>query len=250
MPSASATSAMSASSSGARSGAIFSSSGLARCPPASAARASSSAPSSPRRRLAALQVAQARRVGRRDVDGDVVDQRVEPAQARDVVGDRIGAVAVGADVGAEHARALRPAPRAARRTASRPSLLKPMRLISACCSAQPEQPRPGIAGLRPRRHRADLDQAEALARTGRRPLRRSCRSRRRGRAGAAARDRRSWFSAARRAHGSDAPARARARAPASASRWAVSGGSSRSPRSSAAARQRAEVVQRSSFNSR
>ena len=52
-----------------------------------------------------LQLAQARRVGRRDVDRDVVDQRIEPAQARHIVRDRVGGVAVGADVGADHAPA-------------------------------------------------------------------------------------------------------------------------------------------------
>ncbi len=51
--------------------------------------------------VAALQLAQARRVRRRDVDRDVVGQRVERAQAGDIVGDRIGAVAIGADIDAE-----------------------------------------------------------------------------------------------------------------------------------------------------
>ena len=60
------------------------------------------------------------------------------------------------------------------RTASRPSLLKPMRLISACC-AQAEQAWPGIAGLRSRRHGADLDEAEAEPNSPGAP-RHSCRS--------------------------------------------------------------------------
>ena len=45
--------------------------------------------------------------------------------------------------------------------AARPSLLKPSRLISAPRLGQAEHARLRIAGLRQRRHRADLDEAEA-----------------------------------------------------------------------------------------
>ena len=45
--------------------------------------------------------------------------------------------------------------------AARPSLLKPSRLISAPAAGQAEHARLRIAGLRQRRHRADLDEAEA-----------------------------------------------------------------------------------------
>ncbi len=48
-----------------------------------------------------------------------------------------------------------------RTSASTPSLLKPRRLITALCSRQAEHARLRVARLRPRRDRADLDEAEA-----------------------------------------------------------------------------------------
>ena len=57
---------------------------------------------------ARLQVTQARRVGRGDVDRDVVDPVAHRLETGDVIGDRVGAVAVGADIDADDAGA-RPA---------------------------------------------------------------------------------------------------------------------------------------------
>ena len=51
-------------------------------------------------------------------------------------------------------------PRASRLVAV---VVEAQRLISAWSLGKPEQPRPGIARLRPRRQRADLDEAEARA---------------------------------------------------------------------------------------
>ena len=56
-------------------------------------------------RLAPLQVAQSRRVGRRDVDGQIVGERREGPDAEHIVLDPVGRVLVGADVDADHAPA-------------------------------------------------------------------------------------------------------------------------------------------------
>ena len=108
-----------------------------------------------------MQVAQPGRVGRRHVHRHIVDQRIEAAQARHVIRDRIGAVPVGAEVGAEHARpaALRREPPPDRRE---PGVVEAHAVDQRLMLGQAEQPRPWIAGLRPGRHRADLEPAEAL----------------------------------------------------------------------------------------
>ena len=65
----------------------------------------------PAQRLVALQIAQARRIGRGDVDGQVIGQFGEALDAQDIVGDEILAILVGADIDAErrrHAQALEP----------------------------------------------------------------------------------------------------------------------------------------------
>ena len=50
--------------------------------------------------------------------------------------------------------------------AAAPSLLKPKRLMTARSRGQAEQARARVAGLRPRRGGADLDEAEAGAAEG------------------------------------------------------------------------------------
>jgi hypothetical protein len=86
--------------------------------------------------LLLLQVAQPGGVGRGDVDGDVVRDRVDLAQAVQVVVDGIlvRGVAVLADVDAQQAGPLRRARSTLATSASTPSLLKPSRLITAWCS--------------------------------------------------------------------------------------------------------------------
>ena len=113
------------------------------------------------KRLAPLQVAQAGRVGRGDVEGQIVGERGEGPDAKHIVRDAVGGVLVGADVDADHALAAAALSRA--RARSKPSLLKPKRLMTAASSRRRNRRGPGVAVLRPRRQRADLDEAEAEA---------------------------------------------------------------------------------------
>ena len=104
-------------------------------------------------------------LGLRDVDGHVVGVWIDAVEPEQVVvhraRDRRGRVLadVQPDDAAGRAEAVR-APHVAPRTPPRPSLLKPRRLISASAGCQPEDARLRIAGLRQRRHGADLDEAE------------------------------------------------------------------------------------------
>ena len=133
-----------------------------------------SAPSSCKR-------AQARRVGRGDVDRQIIGERRHPPDARRIIGDRgRRAVLVGADIDADDA-----APR--RRAVSRfapprlPAVVEAHAVDHRPVLGQPEQPRLRIARLRRGRERADLDEAEAAARASARAPRHPCRSRRPGR---------------------------------------------------------------------
>ena len=109
-------------------------------------------------RLAALQIAQAWRVGRGHVDRQVVGDRREGFDSEHVVGDAVGGVLVGPDIDADEARG--------------PSREPGLRLVVAVIVeaeavddrrvfAQAEEPRTGVPGLRARRQRADLDETEA-----------------------------------------------------------------------------------------
>ncbi len=81
---------------------------------------------------ARLHVAQAGRVGRGDVDGEVGGERGKAGHAFLVVGDAVGAVLVGADIDADDAgRPLRAA--SLRAAASWPSLLKPALMTASSC---------------------------------------------------------------------------------------------------------------------
>ena len=82
-----------------------------------------------------LQAAQARRVGRGDVDRHVRGERTEFLQAQHIVGDAIGCVFVRADVDAADARPAFHARAVFSRAAARPLLLKPSRLMTARSSA-------------------------------------------------------------------------------------------------------------------
>ena len=82
--------------------------------------------------------------------------------ALDIVADIVLGVAVLADIGADDAAlaAARPKPRRHRRQAL---AVEAEAVDERLVLDQAEEPRRRIAGLRPRRHRADLDEAEAEA---------------------------------------------------------------------------------------
>ena len=127
------------------------------------------------------------RVRRADVDREVVAVRdAAPGSEVEVVLDRLvqrghlGLAEADAQRHPERAGAAR-ASRAAR--AAAPALLKPIRLITASLSRQPEQPGPVVARLGVRGDRADLDEAEARAPARPAAPRRSCPCRRPARPG-------------------------------------------------------------------
>ena len=107
-----------------------------------------------------LQVAQARRVRRGHVDGEIARHRREGLDQLDIIGDAIGGILVGADIDADDAAKLR-----ARRQPPQHDvgavIVEAHAVDHGFVALQPEQPRPRIAGLRDRRHRADFDKAEA-----------------------------------------------------------------------------------------
>ena len=106
-----------------------------------------------------LQIAQARRVRRRYVDGEIARHRREGLDQLDIIGDAIGGILVGADIDADDAAEMR-----ARRQPPQHRLgaviVEAHAVDDGFVALQPEQPRPRIAGLRLRRHRADFDKAE------------------------------------------------------------------------------------------
>ena len=116
-------------------------------------------------RLAALKCAQARRVGRRDVDHQIRRQGGEPADADHVVGGGVGRFLVLADIGADQPGP--PAPRfqpAGDRV--QPVVVEAIAVDHRLGFRHAEDARAGIARLRTRRHAADLDEAEALGEHG------------------------------------------------------------------------------------
>ena len=110
--------------------------------------------------MALLQVAQARRVRRGDVDREIARDRRKGLDQRDIVADAVGRILVGADIDADDAGKLR-----ARRKSSKHGLgaviVEAHAVDHGLVALEAEQPRPRIAALRLRRHRADLDKAEA-----------------------------------------------------------------------------------------
>lgn len=111
-------------------------------------------------RIAELQAAQAGRVRRADVDGDVAGVGVDLVQADQVVVDRAlhRGIEVLADVDPQHAAILR-------RTHPRQQVVDAVVVETHAIDdrvglRQAEQARPGIARLRSRSDGADLDEAE------------------------------------------------------------------------------------------
>src|SRR5262245_31118281 len=105
-----------------------------------------------------LKVTQTRRVRRGDVNGKIVGDIVKHTQARRVIRHRIGAVLIRSNIYADD-------------TAWTFGKTCPRPLMSTAIEAEPvdrgvladqaEHARAWIAGLRARRHRADLSEAEA-----------------------------------------------------------------------------------------
>ena len=107
-----------------------------------------------------LQVAQAGRVGRRDVDGEIAHHRRERLDQLHIVGDAVGAVLVGADIDADDAALIRTRREPAQhRVGALAVEAEPV--DHGLVARQPKHARARIARLRPRRHGADLDEAEA-----------------------------------------------------------------------------------------
>ena len=157
-----ATPTTSSSSASVRSGAILSSTGVGPARGARASRASTTRASRSSSALGLLQIAQARRIGRRHVDGEIAGDRREGLDQPHIILGAVGRVAVGADIDADDAAVVgaRGEPRQHRRRAL---VVEAEPVDHALVGLEPEQARPRIAGLRPRRHGADLDKAEAEA---------------------------------------------------------------------------------------
>jgi hypothetical protein len=105
-----------------------------------------------------LQGAEARRVRRGDVDGEIGGQPPQPFQPGHVVADAVGGVLVGPDVGPHHARSAPGEPVGERLQAL---VVEAHAVDHRAVLGEPEQPRPRIARLRQGRDRAALHEAEA-----------------------------------------------------------------------------------------
>jgi hypothetical protein len=111
-----------------------------------------------------LQGSKARRVGRRDVDGQIVGERRHFARARGIIGDPVRAVLVRPDIDSDDppppalAAALEPA--AGRFEAA---VVEAHPVDHSPILGEPEQPRPRVPRLRLRGHGPDLDEAEPEA---------------------------------------------------------------------------------------
>ena len=113
------------------------------------------------KRIAPLQVAQAGRVGRRNVDGQIVAERGERLDPEHIVLDPVGRVPVGADIDADQSR--RATGRAAQEARPRPLeavVVEAEAVDDGRVLSQAKQARPGVPVLRPRGQRTDLDEAE------------------------------------------------------------------------------------------
>ena len=126
-----------------------------------------------RRRL--LQIAQPRRVGRRNIDGDVARDRREALDQPHVIGDAVGRVFVGADIDADNAAGAR-ARREPPERRVRALRIEAEPVDHAAIGVEAKHPRSRIARLRLRRDGADFDEAKTRAAAARPALRRSCRS--------------------------------------------------------------------------
>ena len=151
--------AISSSSASTRSGAIFRK--MAGCA-AAAARAAMTRDKQLAKLFTRLHVAQARRVRRGDVDGQIAGVGRKPGNAAFIVSDAVGAVLVGADIDADDAGAALAGgkPLFGGRVAL---IVEAQPVDHRFVRCQPEDARLRVAGLRQRRDRADLGKAEAEA---------------------------------------------------------------------------------------
>jgi hypothetical protein len=106
-----------------------------------------------------LQVAQPRRVRRGDVDGEIARDRRKRLDQLDVVGHAVGRVLVGPDIDADDAAMVGASRKPAQRDLGT-VIVEAHAVDHGFIALQPKQPRPRIAALRLRRHRADFDEAE------------------------------------------------------------------------------------------
>jgi len=94
-----------------------------------------------------LQFAQARRVGRGDVDGDVARDRGDLLDQPDIVGGAVGRILVGADVDADDAALPGPGGQP-RQHHARAHAVEAEPVDHGLVQVEPEHPGPRIAGLR------------------------------------------------------------------------------------------------------
>jgi len=106
-----------------------------------------------------LQAAEARRVGRRDVDRDIRAQRAEFLETGDVVGDAVCCVLVGADVDAADAGVALDGGQVSSRRGDA-FIVEPQAVDDGLVFNQTEDARLRVAGLRARRHRSGFDKSE------------------------------------------------------------------------------------------
>ena len=104
-----------------------------------------------------LQIAQAWRVGRGDVDGEIVGDRAHAGDARHVIADAILAVLAGADIHPDHAIA---ASRQTWECGGLPFIVEAEAVDDGAVGGGAENAWGGIALLRLRRQRSDFDEAE------------------------------------------------------------------------------------------
>ncbi len=106
-----------------------------------------------------LQVAQARRVRRGDVDGEIARDRRKRLDQLDIIGDTVGRILVGPDIDADDAALMR-ARGEPPQYGFGAVIVETHAIDDGFIPLEPKQPRPRIAALRLRRHRADLDKAK------------------------------------------------------------------------------------------
>jgi hypothetical protein len=107
-----------------------------------------------------LQIAQAGRIGRRDVDGQIGGEPGETGNAGRIVADPVFGFLVGADIDADDAGLSR-ARGQPFRGGRMPLIVEAEPVDHRLVLAQPEDARSGVSGLRQRRYRADFCKAEA-----------------------------------------------------------------------------------------
>ena len=113
-------------------------------------------------RAGLLQIAQARRVGRGNIDGDVARDRREPLDQPHIIGDAVRRILVGPDIDADDAAGIGPRGEpvqngfGALRIEAEP-------VDDAPIGVEAKDARPRVAPLRQRRDGADFDKAKAQA---------------------------------------------------------------------------------------